>query len=169
MSAVTAILDEMIDVLEQSEGLCQALLTIAEREKAAALGYDHRELARTAAEKEEVLTRLNRTERKRIDLVQRIADDLKLSPTQLCLSELGTRANSRQATRIESLRSSLGGLAKAIKRINAENRQLIQHCLDLSRNALSFFQRWMMPAAVYGASGRMSSNQRSGKLLSGTV
>jgi flagellar biosynthesis/type III secretory pathway chaperone len=169
MSAVTPILDEIIDVLEQSEALCQALLTIAEREKAAALGYDHRELARASAEKEEVLARLNRTERKRIELVLQIADDLKLSPTQLCLSELKTRANVRQAMRIESLRSSLGGLTKAIKRINAENRQLIQHCLDLSRNALSFFQRWMMPAAVYGASGRMDSNQRSGKLLSGTV
>jgi flagellar biosynthesis/type III secretory pathway chaperone len=166
---VTAILDQIIDVLEQSEALYQALLGIAKREKAAALGYNHRELAQVAAEKEELLARLDRMERKRIDLIHRMAVDLNLSPAHLSLAELESRADAHQLTRIVNLRSSLRPLAEAIKRINAENRQLIQHCLDLSRSAMSFFQRWMMPAAVYGSSGRVDSGHRNGKLLSGTV
>jgi flagellar biosynthesis/type III secretory pathway chaperone len=166
---MTAILDQIIDVLEQSEALYQALLSIAEREKAAALGYKHRELAQVCAEKEAVLARLDRTERRRIDLVGRMADSLSLPPSQLCLSELETRADARQAARIVNLRSSLRTLAQTIKQVNAENRQLIRHCLDLSRSALGFFQRWMMPAAVYGSSGRVNSGHGNGKLLSGTV
>jgi flagellar biosynthesis/type III secretory pathway chaperone len=169
MSLVTAILNQLIDVLEQSEGLYRALLALADREKAAALGYNHRQLAQVTAEKEELLARLDRTERRRIDLIRRMADELKLPPAQLSLSELETRADARQAIRIGNLRSSLSSLVQTIKRVNGENRQLIQHCLDLSRSALSFFQHWMMPAAVYGSSGRVSSGHRNGKLLSGTV
>ncbi len=166
---MTAILNQLIDVLEQSEGMYQALLTLADREKAAALGCNHQLLVQVNEEKEELLARLDRTDRKRIQLLRQMADDLKLPPAQLCLSDLESRADARQALRIGNLRASLKSLIQRIKRANAENRQLINHCLDLSRNALSFFQHWMMPAAVYGSSGRVDSGHRNGKLLSGTV
>jgi flagellar biosynthesis/type III secretory pathway chaperone len=166
---VTAILNQLIEVLEQSEGLYQALLALADREKAAALGCKHQLLVQVNAEKEELLACLDRNDRRRIDLLQRVADDLKLPPAQLCLSALESRADARQAMRIGSLRSSLRALVLKVKRVNAENRQLMQHCLDLSRSALGFFQHWMMPAAVYGSSGRVDSGHRNGKLLSGTV
>lgn len=169
MSPVTAVLNQLIDVLEQSEGMYLALLTLADREKAAALGCNHQLLVQVNAEKEELLARLDRADRRRIDLLHRMAADLKLSPSQLCLSELESRADARQAIRIGNLRASLKTLVQKIKRVNAENRQLVLHCLELSRNALGFFQHWMMPATVYGSSGRVDSGQRNGKLLSGTV
>jgi flagellar biosynthesis/type III secretory pathway chaperone len=166
---MTVVLNQLIDVLEQSEVVYQALLTLADREKAAALGCNHQLLVQVNAEKEELLARLNRNDRRRIDLLHRVADDLKLSPSQLCLSELESRANARQAMRIGNLRSSLGTLVQKIKQANVENRQLIQHCMELSRSALSFFQHWMAPAAIYGSSGRVAAGHRNGKLLSGTV
>lgn len=166
---MTAILNQLIDVLEQSEGMYQALLALADREKVAALGCKHQILVQVNAEKEELLARLDRNDRRRIDLLYRVADDLKLSPAQLCLSELESRADARQAMRLGNLRSSLRTLVQRIKRANAENRQLIQHCRDLSHSALGFFQHWMMPAAVYGSTGRVDSGHRNGKLLSGTV
>jgi flagellar biosynthesis/type III secretory pathway chaperone len=166
---VTAILNQLIDVLEQSEGMYQELLTLADREKAAALGCNHQLLVQVNAEKEELLARLDRIDRRRIQLLRQMADDLKMAPAQLCLSELESRGDARQAVRIGNLRASLKNLIQRIKGANAENRQLIQHCLDLSRNALGFFQHWMMPAAVYGSSGRVDSGHRNGKLLSGTV
>lgn len=166
---MTAIMNQLIDVLEQSELVYQALLTLADREKAAALGCNHQLLVQVNAEKEELLARLNRNERRRIDLLHRVVDDLKLSPSQVCLSELESRGDARQAMRIGNLRSSLGTLVKKIKQANVENRQLIQHCLELSRNALSFFQHWITPAAIYGSSGRVASGHRNGKLHSGTV
>ena len=166
---MTTILNQLIDVLEQSEGMYQELLTLADREKAAALGCNHQLLVQVNAEKEELLARLDRNDRKRADLLQRVADDLKLPPAQLCLSELESRADARQAVRIGDLRSSLRPLVQRLKRANAENHRLIQHCLNLSRSALGFFQHWMMPAAVYGSTGRVDSGYKNGKLLSGTV
>jgi hypothetical protein len=46
---------------------------------------------------------------------------------------------------------------------------LIQHCLDLTRGAIGFFQHWTIPASVYGASGLIHSGQHNGKLLSGNI
>lgn len=166
---MTAILNQLIEVLEQSEEMYQALLTLSKRERSAALGCNHRLLVRTNGEKEELLARLDRTERRRIDLLHRMADDLNLPATQLCLSQLQSRADDRQAMQIGRLRSSLGTLIQKIKQANVENRRLIQHCLDLSRGAVNFFQHWMMPGAVYGATGRVDAGHRNGKLLSGSV
>ena len=166
---MTANLNQLIEILEQSEVMYQELLLLADREKAAALGSNHRALIQVNAEKEELLAQLHRAEVRRGDLLRRMADELRMSPAQLCLSALETRADARQKIRIGNLRASLNALVERLKRVNAENRQLIQHCLELSRSALSFFQHWMMPAAVYGASGRVGPARRNGKLLSGTV
>jgi flagellar biosynthesis/type III secretory pathway chaperone len=164
-----AILNQVIEILEQSEGLYQNLLPIINREKQAALGSDPRQLAAVTVEKEELLARMGRLERQRIKLIDQLADDLNVSPAQLSLSALAARTDTYQAYRILSLRDSMGELVKKIKRANEENRLLIQHCLDLARGALGFFQHWMTPVSVYGSSGRMDNDHRSGKLLSGTI
>ena len=166
---MTAILNQLIDVLEQSEGMYQMWLTLTERERAAALGCRHQLLVQVNDEKEELLARLARNDRRRVDLLHRMADDLKMPPSQLNLSALESRAEASEAVRIGKLRSSLKTLVQRIKQANVENRQLIRHCMDLSRSALGFFQHWMMPAAVYGSTGRVNTGHRNGKLLSGTV
>ncbi len=169
MPHMKAMLDQVIEILEQSEGLYQNLLPIINREKHASLCSDPHQLVAVIAEKEELLARLGQLERKRIKLIDQLADNLNVSPTQLNLPSLAARADTYTAYRILSLRDSLGGLVTKIKRANAENRVLIQHRLDLARSALGFFQYWMTPVAVYGSSGRIDDGHRSGKLLSGTI
>jgi flagellar biosynthesis/type III secretory pathway chaperone len=169
MPQMTAILDQVIEVLEQSEALFQELVPIFDRERRAGLRSKPHELVEVTIEKEELLARLRKLERKRIDLINLMAKNLKLSPTQLNLSALAARADAQRASRILNLRDSLGRLVKTIKRANNENRLLFQHCLDLARGALGFFQHWMMPASVYGSSGRIDNGHRNGKLLSGTI
>jgi flagellar biosynthesis/type III secretory pathway chaperone len=166
---MTVIFDQIIEILEQSEAVFQELAPVFDRERQAALASNHRRLAEVTIEKEELLGRLSKLERKRINLINLAADSLKLSPAQLNLSELAARANASQAARIISLRDALGRSIKLIKRANAENRLLLQHCLELARGAVAFFQHWMMPASVYGSSGRIDSGHRNGKLLSGTI
>ncbi len=164
-----AILNQLIEILEQSKGFYQDLLPVINREKRAALHSDPSQLIAVTGEKEELLARLGRLERQRIKLVGLLAGNLNVSPTQLSLSALAAHADTYQSYRILSLRESLDELVGQIKRANAENRLLIQHCLDLVCGALGFFQHWMTPVSVYGSSGRMDNDHRSGRLLSGTV
>lgn len=169
MNTLTAKIEQIIDVLEQSEKLHQSLLPVIESEKQAALGSDPKRLAEVVAEKEALLANMKHLERRRIQIIHQIADAMNLSAPQVNLSTLLTRVEGAQKTRIEHLKDSLNKVVKTIKLANEENRALIRHCLALSQNALGFFQHWMMPASVYGASGRISSKQSNGKLLSGTV
>ncbi len=166
---MTAIIDQIIDNLEQSEILYTDLLPIFEREKRAAMQSNAGQLADVTVEKEELLARLSRLEKKRNHLINLMADNLNLPPAQLNLSELAACADTDRAARILKLKDSLGRLVKTIKRVNAENRVLFQHCLDLVRGALGFFQHWMRPASVYSSKGRIDSGHRNGKLLSGMV
>ena len=166
---MTAILDQIIESLEQSEALFQELVPIFDREKRAALYSNPSQLAEVTVEKEELLARLGKLERKRISLINLMADNLNLSPTQVNLTELAARADAHQASRIIKLRNVLGRSVKTIKRANAENRLLLQHCLELVRGAIGFFQHCMMPGPVYGSSGRIDNGHRNGKLLSGSI
>lgn len=169
MNTITAMIEQIIDILEQSEKLHQDLLPVMDREKRAVLGSDPHLLAEVAVEKEALLAQLGRLEPQRKRIIHQIAETLDISAPQLNLSALSMRAENVQKPRIEHLRDSLGKLVKTIKRANEENRALIRHCLALSQSALGFFHHWMIPASVYGSSGRINSGQGNGKLLSGTV
>jgi flagellar biosynthesis/type III secretory pathway chaperone len=166
---MTVMFDQIIQILEQSEAIFQELVPVFDRERQAALASNARRLAEVTVEKEELLGRLSKLEQKRINLINLMADNLKLSPADLNLTELAARADTHQATRIINLRDALSRSVKTIKRVNIENRILLQHCLELARGAISFFQHWMTPASVYGASGRIDNGHRNGKLLSGTI
>lgn len=166
---MTAMIDQIIENLEQSQSLYSALLPMLEREKRAAMQPNSRQLSAVIVEKEELMVRLSSLERQRIHLVQGMAEDMNLLPAQLNLSELANLTDTRRAARILSLKASLGRLMMTIKRANAENRMLFQHCLDLARGALGFFQHWMTSASVYSSTGRIDNGHRNGKLLSGLV
>lgn len=166
---MTAILDQVIEILEQSEGLYQKLVPIFHREKCAALGSDPKQLIAVTLEKEELLARLGQLERQRIKLIGLMAEHLNLPPDQLNFSVLAAGADARQASRLAALRQSLKALIKTIKQANTENRLLIQHCMALARSALGFFQHWISPVSIYGSSGRIDGRQGSGRLVSGTI
>jgi flagellar biosynthesis/type III secretory pathway chaperone len=162
-------IDQVIDLLEQSEKLYRLLLAVIQEEKKAVLGSNPKLLAEVTAEKEALLARLNQLERQRLRLVQLLSGTLNISAERLNLSILAEKSDNGHRSRIKKLAESLGGLVKRVKQANEENRALIQHCLNLTQSAFCFFQHWMMPASVYGASGRINCGQRNGKLLSGTV
>ena len=70
---------------------------------------------------------------------------------------------------MKRLSISLNDLVPKIKQANEENRAIIQHCLSIVHGALGFFQHWVMPTDVYGASGQMSMHQKGGNLISGAI
>ena len=162
-------MNEIIETLERSEALYQLLLPLMQREKAAALGSNPRILAEVTADKEALLSQLNALERQRGRLVHLAAEETKIPVTGLNLSALADLADDDHKIRITKLQETLARLVKTVKRQNDENRALIQHCLDLTRSAIGFFQHWTIPASVYGASGYICSGRPNGNLLSGNV
>ncbi len=166
---MTATIDALLSVLEESETVYQQLLPVIHREKQAALLANADQLTSASEEKEELLARLHQLGRKRQILIHRIAADRHLSVDEIKLSTLAESCDDRRASRMRRLSASLNEIVPRIKAANAESRAIIQHCLDIVHGALGVFQQWVMPTDVYSASGQMSTHQKGGSLISGAV
>lgn len=166
---MSANIEQLITVLEESERIYQQLLPVFDREKSAAFSSEPDTFSAVVEEKEALLAQLRRIDRKRQVILNQISAIWNIPVHELRLSVMADRLEGLQSSRIRRLQSSLEKLTKRVKRRNEENRRLIRHCLDIVQGTLGFFQHWVMPKDVYGASGHMNMHQKSGRLISGAV
>ena len=166
---MTATIETLLSLLETSEGVYQKLLPASQKEKLAALSARADQLTSASEEKEVLLAQLQRLERKRQVLIHQLAAERHMPVEAIKLSTLAGESDAIQSSRAKRLMDSLNQLVPKIKSANEENRAIIQHCLAIVRGALGFFQHWVMPTDVYGASGRMSMHHSGGNLISGAI
>jgi flagellar biosynthesis/type III secretory pathway chaperone len=160
---------QLIKVLEESEKAYQLLLPVFDKEKEAAFNSEPDTFSAVVEEKEELLARLRQIDQRRMAIIHQISSAWDIPVYELRLSCLADRVEGLESSQIKRLQVSLRELMEKVKRCNEENRRLIQHCLDLVQGTLGFFQHWVMPKDVYGASGQINMHQRSGSLISGAV
>lgn len=162
-------IEQLIEVMEDSEKIYEQLLPVFQKEKKAAFSSQPDSFCEIVEEKEELLAHLSRLERRRQIILNQISAQWDIPLNELRLSILADRIQGGQSSRIRRLRTSLNELIRKVKKSNEENRRLIQHCLEIVQGTLGFFQHWVMPRDVYGASGQMSMHHRNGNLISGAV
>jgi flagellar biosynthesis/type III secretory pathway chaperone len=166
---MTATIETLLTLLEISEGVYQKLLPAIQKEKQAALSAQADQLTTASEEKEELMVQLQYLERKRQVLIHQLAAERNLSVENIKLSTLTDESDANQSSRAKRLIASLNQLVPKIKTANEENRAIIQHCLGTVQGALNFFQHWVMPTDVYGASGQMNMHRNGGNLISGAI
>ena len=162
-------IEQLAEVLTQSEKRYGELLVLLQREKEATVRSNAEMLAGVVEQKTEVLAVLAFLEKKRARLVQSLAGTLHIPADQLTLSGLARFLPVERSGRFKRLGVSLRSLGEKVRHANNENRMLVGHCLDLVRNTLGLFQQRMNPASVYGASGQVNRRAGSGRLLSGII
>ena len=162
-------IEALIEILDHSEQGYRRLLAVLQEEKQAALSSTPDRLSTIIEEKAILMAELGRTERKRQLLLHGISAAWKIPAEHLRLSMLADKANAAQASKIEQLSVSLRDLVTRTKKANDENRLLVRHCLRIVNSAIGFFKHWVLPTDVYGASGRLTAHNNSGKLVSGAV
>lgn len=166
---MSATIDKLIGILEQSEAVYQQILPVIQTEKEAALLAKPDHLTSATQRKEELLARLRQLERKRQILINQISAECDIPVQNITLSALSDQTDAAQSSKVKRLNDSLNALVPAIKKANEENRAVMQHCLSIVQGALGFFHHWVMPTDVYGASGQISMNHKGGKLISGAI
>lgn len=166
---MAANIETILTLLEISEGVYQKLLPAIQKEKQAALSGRADQLTTASEEKEELLVQLQYLERKRQVLIHQLAAERNLTAENIKLSTLTDENDTIQSSRAKRLTDSLNQLVPQIKKANEENRVIIQHCLGIVKGALGFFQHWVMPTDVYGASGQMNMHRNGGTLISGAI
>jgi flagellar biosynthesis/type III secretory pathway chaperone len=162
-------IEQLADVLAQSEIHYRTLLGLLQQEKEAAIASNADRLTRVVEQKNEVLAQLSAQERKRRLLMGTLAGSLGIPADKLTLTRLIHTLPADISAQIQRYRDALRDLGHKIQRANAENRALVQHCLALVRNSLGFFQQILNPASVYGSQGKVNMGSGSGRLLSDTI
>lgn len=166
---MSANIEQLIAVLERSESIYQQLLPVFQKEKKAALSSDPEQLSSAVADKKALLAQMRTLEHQRQLLINRISAIWNVPVKEIRLSGLADRTQGTQAARLRRLNISLKELVQKIKRANAENRTLIQHCLRIVHGALGFLQHWVIPTDIYGSSGQMNHQHNNGNLVSGDI
>ena len=123
--------------------------------------------------KESLVANLQRYERKRASLVDRLADtygqvELPITATRLA-SLIGSPENAALLNRTDRLRS----VVEAARKKNRQNQLLIRQSLDLVNSALKLLTQHIVSNSTYQKAGQFDSfpGYRSGcgRILRGTV
>ena len=147
--------------LQEMTGLYEQMLSVMETEKSAVAASDIDALVSATAEKQRLLAQLAACEQRGRQLTHQITAGKR--PIDLA-SMLDLVAPEERGA-LKQTGTALKALLEKIRLKNRENRLLVQHCLTLVQNSLSFFNHWNRAESVYGATGTMRAS-KGGRLLS---
>ncbi len=163
-------LEQLVEVLEQTKTLYERMLTLILEEKAAATASDFERFSGVSEEKEGLVAQLKQTEQRRNTILRTLSATLDIPLQQLNVSTLVTRVDVPYRVKLKTVASALESSVSRVRIANRECCMIIEHCLGLVTRSMGFFQHWLQVSSVYGQSGNLCTGNRSGgRLVSGTV
>ncbi len=162
------LVEDLIQVMGELERLYEALGVLLGHEPQAILARDMEALANSTAEKERLLSRLAAFGSEQERLRQQIIREYQLPGTSN-LTQMAERLPQPCRDELHRAGDRLRAAIHRVQRLNGQSRLLVQHCLAMVQNALTFLTRWSAPTMVYAASGRIGSGPPGGRLVSSTI
>ncbi len=158
-------LGELLDVLRAETELYRRLLEIMSRERAALLRSSRVEIEACTAEKSGLIERLPPLERRRAEVVQRLARHLGRPAAEVTLSLLAQTCRGPQQGELRHARSELQGLMARVREENQRSEVLCRHIGDLLRAAYGVVKGLAANGFVYHRGGRLERARLYGKLV----
>ena len=169
MSINPSDIEKILALLEGERGLYESLLVSGKREREALIGSNIDELNRINKEKEDLISKAHTVEGQRSSVIHDLAGSLGCPKNELTVTRLTQLVEEPWSTRLESLRSSILETARDLTEVNEGNRDLFEHSLGLLRSSLRFLENLVTSNTVYYGSGKMHTNDQSGRVFSGQV
>ncbi len=164
-----SLLDKLINILDEETGLYRSLHHVVEKEKIAVMKADADALITSNEQKEILLRRARLMERKRLEVMTRLAGKLNRPARELTLNRLTLLAPDPWASRLKSIGVDLRTLVRRIRSIENGNRGLVRFSLEFVKSSLTLLNNLMSGSSRYCRTGRMYSNQNNGRVLRGVV
>lgn len=161
--------NELIITLDDLVDRCQALLDILKLEKQAILRASVDDLNAIRAKKEDLIQAIQVIDSRRFDLLSGLAMNFNVDQNSLTVSILAELAGNPFSGPLFRLSDRLSTLLKNIQDVNKANQSLLDHSISFVRSAVSFLSHLLTPSPVYYRTGKMSSGDTSGRLLSGAA
>jgi flagellar biosynthesis/type III secretory pathway chaperone len=158
-------LDQLIELLRQEHALYRSLLVVIDQEKAAAVRSDLPALNQAGLDKEKHLVEIHMKEKKRRQLVARLAEEHGDAAADLTLSKISQRADQPQAGTLRRVSRDFATLLSQVQAANRRNQQIVEHSLQLLRGSFNLLNELMTPNTVYYRTGNIQSAKSTGKCV----
>lgn len=162
-------LDELLALLKEETGLHESLLKELDREKDAIISADISALNKSLAEKDRILSGIGATGEKRATIQNRISASHGNTDENFTLTKLCQVIEEPYASALRKSRSNFSDSIEKIRKANRTNRVLLKNSLEMVRGSLELLYNLSLSNQVYQKSGKIRTNDRGGKVLSGKI
>ena len=159
------ILEQLLDVLHRETELYQAMSSVMDKEKDAALQSELIALNEAGIEKENILVAIGFLEDHRRELVTSLADNLNHPGQDLTLTVISQLVEEPFAGRMKQVSSDLSALLETLQVANQRNRQLFEHSLALLRGSFNLFSELRPSSPIYHRTGAIQNTHTSGRCV----
>lgn len=130
---MASLMETLIEVLEKENLEYKNLLDLSIKKTPAIVSDDIKSLAKITDEEQIIVSRINHLDNQRNEAVNDIANVLNKDVTKLKIADLINMlaARPREQEKLASVFDELRRNVRAVKRINEQNRELIENALEL--------------------------------------
>ena len=130
---MASLMEVLIDVLEQENQEYEKLLSLSMRKTSVIVSENLEELTKITDEEQFIVSRINNLDHQRNETVNDIANVLNKDVTKLKIVDLINMlaARPQEQAKLASVFDELRRNVRAVKRINEQNRELIENALEL--------------------------------------
>lgn len=139
---MASLMENLIEVLCQESGEYEGLLELSRKKTRIIAGADLEELQKITDDEQELVDRLNRLEKKRVEVTKDIANVLNKDVEEMKLSGLIKMLSARPAEQVQLARAHdrLQSAVQSLRRVNEQNRELLEEALGMVEFEMNLLQ-----------------------------
>lgn len=139
---MASLMENLIEVLGQESEEYEGLLALSQKKTQIIVSADLTELQKITDDEQEVVGRINRLEKKRVEVTADIADVLNRDVENLKLSNLIELMSPRPAeqAKLTEVHGRLRASVRELQRINEQNKELLENALEMVQFEMNLLQ-----------------------------
>lgn len=139
---MASLMEVLIDVLDKENQEYERLLTLSMRKTPVIVSEDLDELARITDEEQIIVSRINHLDNQRNEAINDIANVLNKDVNNLKIVDLikMLAARPEEQEKLAAVFDSLQENVRGVKRVNEQNRELLQEALELVQFNMNVLQ-----------------------------
>lgn len=139
---MASLMENLIDVLNQESEEYEGLLSLSRKKTHIIVSADLDELQKITDDEQEVVSRINRLEKKRVEVTADIANVLNRDVENLKLSNLIDLMAPRPAEqeKLTQVHDRLKASVRELQRINEQNKELLGNALEMVEFEMNLLQ-----------------------------
>ena len=139
---MASLMENLIEVLGQESEEYEGLLALSQKKMRIIAGANLEDLQKITDDEQEVVSRLNRLEKRRIEVAADIANVLNKDVETMKLTNLIEMLSARPAEQaaLAAVHDRLKSVVREVQRTNEQNRELLEEALELVNFEMNMLQ-----------------------------